>query len=249
MTPGAGDRTEAGGRRLIVNADDFGQSVGINAAIMRCHEAGIVTSASLMVRWPWAAAAAEYARANSALSVGLHVDLGEWICRDGEWQPLYEVVPTGDPAAVRAEIVRQFETFERLMGASPTHIDSHQHVHRSEPVHSIVADFSARLAVPYRQSGNQIRYDGAFYGQTADGCPLPDAISVDHLVAILRALPVGVTELGCHPGFGGDAPGMYVADRAEETRVLCDPAVSSAIEAEGIHLISFRDLAPGAPTQ
>ena len=49
-------------RRLIVNADDFGQSAGINEGIIRCHERGIVTSASLMVRWPHAAAAAEYAR-------------------------------------------------------------------------------------------------------------------------------------------------------------------------------------------
>ena len=42
-------------RYLIVNADDFGQSPGINRGVIEAHENGIVTSASLMVRWPAAA--------------------------------------------------------------------------------------------------------------------------------------------------------------------------------------------------
>ena len=71
-------------RRLIVNADDFGQTAGINEGIIQCSERGIVTSASLMVRWPSARAATEYARAAPALSVGLHIDLGEWAYRNGE---------------------------------------------------------------------------------------------------------------------------------------------------------------------
>src|SRR5436190_23980393 len=64
-------------RAVIVNADDFGQSAGINRGIIEAHERGIVTSASLMVRWPAAPAAAAYACAHRGLSVGLHVDLGE----------------------------------------------------------------------------------------------------------------------------------------------------------------------------
>jgi len=42
----------AGTRFLIVNADDFGQSPGINRGIIKAHADGIVTSVSLMVRWP-----------------------------------------------------------------------------------------------------------------------------------------------------------------------------------------------------
>jgi predicted glycoside hydrolase/deacetylase ChbG (UPF0249 family) len=44
---------------LIVNADDFGQSAGINRGIIAAHEQGMVTSASLMVRWPAAHEAAD----------------------------------------------------------------------------------------------------------------------------------------------------------------------------------------------
>src|SRR5260370_3831130 len=87
-------------RYLIVNADDFGQSPGVNRGIIEAHERGIVTSASLMVRWPAAAEAAAYARLHPRLSVGLHLDFGEWVCRGGGWARPYQVVPGGAPLAL-----------------------------------------------------------------------------------------------------------------------------------------------------
>jgi len=236
--PAAAVRT----RRLIVNADDFGQSAGINEGIIHCHQLGIVTSASLMVRWPWASAAAAYARAEPALSVGLHLDLGEWIYQSGAWVPLYEVVALDDPAAVRAEIFHQLETFQRLVGSDPTHIDSHQHVHAREVARQAVAEISNRLGVPVRHSSDTPRHLGEFYGQGRKGAMLESAITVDFLIGLLRTLQDGTTELNCHPGLRGDAQGMYVAQRAQEVHVLCDARVRAAIQAERIELISFRDL-------
>src|SRR5207302_249202 len=130
----------AGNRFLIVNADDFGQSLGVNRGIVEAHEKGIVTSASLMVRWPAAAEAAAYARAHAGLGLGLHVDLGEWAYRGGTWTLLYQVVPADDRAAVSAEVDRQVESFYRLVGTGPTHLDSHQHAHRDEPLRSILRE-------------------------------------------------------------------------------------------------------------
>src|SRR5262249_32946787 len=240
MTKAPGSK--AGTRRLIVNADDFGQSAGINDGIIRCHEQGVVTSASLMVGWPCAAAAAEYARRTPTLSVGLHLDLGEWVCHNGEWRPLYQVVPLDAPAAIEEEIVRQIELFRRLVRRDPTHIDSHQHVHRHDPVDALVAAIGGRLGVPCRGLNDGVAYHGEFYGQTGEGHALDGAITVERLTAILGALPVGTAELGCHPGLGGDAPGMYVDEREREVDVLCDSRVRAAIEAEGIELISYHDL-------
>src|SRR5437763_1168331 len=120
-------------RCLIVNADDFGQSPGTNQGIMETFERGIVTSASMMVRWPAAAAAAAFSRRHPEFSIGLHVDLGEWTYHDEAWSSVYEVVPLNDPGAVADEVARQLATFRHLMGREPTHIDSHQHVHREEP--------------------------------------------------------------------------------------------------------------------
>src|SRR5262245_5377777 len=81
---------------VIVNADDFGQSHGVNRGIVHAHQYGIVTSASLMVRWPAAPEAVAYAREHQSLSLGLHVDLGEKVFRAGEWVPMYTVVPLQD---------------------------------------------------------------------------------------------------------------------------------------------------------
>ena len=90
-------------RYLIVNADDFGRSPGVNRGIIEAHGSGIVTSASLMVRWPAAAEAAAYAREHPDLVVGLHFDLGEWIYREGAWLPASEVVPADNSTAMMEE--------------------------------------------------------------------------------------------------------------------------------------------------
>ena len=65
-------------RTLIVNADDFGRSAGINAGVAQAHDDGVVTSTSAMVCWPGAAEAAALVRERPTLGVGLHVDLSEW---------------------------------------------------------------------------------------------------------------------------------------------------------------------------
>ena len=113
---------------LIINADDFGQSPGVNQGIIEAHERGIVTSASLMVHWPAALEAAEYNRAHPQLSLGLHLDLGEWFYRDGNWMPLYERVLLTESQAVSEEVSRQLALFRQLVGKSPSHLDSQQHV-------------------------------------------------------------------------------------------------------------------------
>jgi chitin disaccharide deacetylase len=62
-------------RRLIVNADDFGRSASINAAVVRTHCEGILTSASLMVNEPAFDEAVSLAKQNPTLGVGLHLSL------------------------------------------------------------------------------------------------------------------------------------------------------------------------------
>jgi predicted glycoside hydrolase/deacetylase ChbG (UPF0249 family) len=225
---------------LIVNADDFGQSAGVNSGIIQAHERGIVSSASLMVRWPAAAAAATYGRAHPHLSVGLHLDLGEWACRGGNWLRLYEVVPMDDAAGVRQEVARQLSAFRRLMGRDPTHLDSHQHAHRDEPVRSIMEAVAEELGVPLRDCSNEVRYDGSFYGQNDQGLSYPEGISVQGLIALLLSLPPGATELGCHPAEGEDLDTMYSKERATEVNTLCDPRVRAALCAQGIELRSFH---------
>jgi chitin disaccharide deacetylase len=236
-------------RSLIVNADDFGLSLGVTDGILEAHTRGIVTSTSLMVRSRWAADAVGRGRRHPALSVGLHLDLGEWAYRDETWVPLYEVAPLDDAEAVTAEVRRQVESFLSLVGRKPTHLDSHQHVHSREPVRSVVSDLADDLGVPLRHVAPGVRYCGRFYGQMTDGSPLPGSITTDALIEILSALEPGTTELACHPGYAADLDTMYRDERAAEVAVLCDPRVRAAIDAGGIELRSFIDSGPAGTAQ
>jgi predicted glycoside hydrolase/deacetylase ChbG (UPF0249 family) len=228
--------------RLIVNADDFGQSEGINHGVIEAHERGIVTSASLMVRWPAAAEAAAYSRRNPKLSAGLHVDLGEWTYRDGAWAVMYQVVPLEDRRAIYEEISRQLAMFRDLVGRNPTHLDSHQHVHQREPVRSILLEVARDLGVPLRHCTPSVRYCGEFYGQDAQGSPLPSLISVKALIAILEGLESGITELSCHPSTAVELNTMYGAGRRQELETLCHPQVRASLASFGIELCSFGSI-------
>jgi chitin disaccharide deacetylase len=227
-------------RVLIVNADDFGRSPGVNRGVIQAHEEGIVTSATLMVRWPAAEEAAEYARSHS-LSVGLHLDLGEWEHRDGEWHIRYRVLDDDSEEAVAEEIGRQLERFEALVGTTPTHLDSHQHVHLRDPVRTAVWRVAHRLGITVRELTPGISYVG-FHGQGPNGAPMPEAISVEALVGTIEALPSGVTELGCHPASEDDHPSAYNRERLRELAALCDPRVADAIDRCEVALRSFDDL-------
>lgn len=229
-------------KKLIVNADDFGQSGGINTGIIKAHEQGIVTSASLMTRYPAAKDAANYAKKNTALGIGLHVDLGEWAYNNGNWDPLYEVVAMDDIIAVEEEINRQLEAFYKLMGSKPDHLDSHQHVHLRENLRPIFSALASRLDITLRRCSSEVNYCGDFYGQLTDGSAYHTAISVEGLKKTLSKLPDGITELACHPGLQNDLNTMYKIEREMEVNTLCDPAIKKTITDLGIELSSFEGI-------
>jgi predicted glycoside hydrolase/deacetylase ChbG (UPF0249 family) len=234
-------------RILIVNADDFGLSSGVNRGVARAHDEGIVTSTSAMVRQDAIEEAAELASERPRLSVGLHVDLSEWIYREGDWVPLYQVVAGEDREAVEAEVAAQLARFVALFGRQPTHLDSHQHRHFEEPIRSVVVAAARQLQVPVRGCTHGIAYRGEFYGQTGRGDPYPEGITVEALLALLSSLTEGVTEIGCHPAAEADEGSTYSSERPAELEVLCDSRVKAAVQEEGIALRSFGELSGWSP--
>jgi len=98
-----------------------------------------------------------------------------------------------------------------------------------------------QLAVPLRSFDPLIRYSGDFYGQTVEGEPYPEGISLDGFVNTLSNLPAGVTELGCHPGEDENLDSVYRVERKQEVEVLCDPLVRAALTANHIQLVSFAN--------
>ncbi len=59
--------------KVIFNADDFGRTPSINAAVIRAYQEGVLTSASLMVNGDVFEEAVVLAKENPGLAVGLHV--------------------------------------------------------------------------------------------------------------------------------------------------------------------------------
>ena len=159
------------------------------------------------------------------------------------WEPVYEVVAIDDETAIVKELDRQLAKFCDIINRLPTHIDTHQHVHKREPIRSVMLQKAADLKVPLRWYTPEINFCGAYYGQTDQGERIPNSLGVDHLTKILNNLPDGTSELSCHPGEIDNLTDPYRAERAIELATLCDPQVRQTIEALNITLTSFANLA------
>jgi hopanoid biosynthesis associated protein HpnK len=132
---------------LIVNADDFGFTSGVNRAIVEAHTRGVVTSSTLMANGPAFAEAAELAKANPGLSVGCHVVLidGQPVLNAGELPSLTTrstarfrdglktfaaraLAGRIDADEVAAEATAQIRKIQAA-GIVVSHIDTHKHTH------------------------------------------------------------------------------------------------------------------------
>ena len=133
--------------RLIVNADDFGLTSGVNRAIIELHAAGLVTSTSLMARAGATDEAIELARATPSLGVGCHVVLvdGEPVLPPEKIPSLVDARTGHFPnslttfllrlftcriraAEIEAEAAAQISLLQQR-GVRLTHIDTHKHAH------------------------------------------------------------------------------------------------------------------------
>jgi len=210
-------------RHLIVNADDLGMSPAVNGGIFAAHRDGIVTSTSLMVLRDAARAAAEALAEYPELAVGLHFEVAFVLRTD---KPVKGRTPMEECRA-------QLERFRELVGRDPTHLDSHKHVHETElEVGAAAEALAAELRVPLRNRG--LPYERGFYGR--------DAISPQHLTALIESLPPGWTEIGCHPAAGPVPISSYDAERQIELAALRDPGVKSLLNVSDVRLCSFAQV-------
>lgn len=219
---------------LIVNADDFGYGASVNRGIAEAIDQGVVTSAGLMVNTPGTLEAVGMAAERKALSLGLHVNF------TNEAERLVEF---DDPPVCRRELRRQFDRFVELVGRLPTHLDSHQHIHRRRPCLPSFLELAEEHGVPLRDQPPVV-FKGGFYGQWEYGVSDPSKVSLEALARILsRELTSGIYELAVHPGYSD--PGVhyvYHSDRENELRTLTDPRLRELLRDEGIQLISYHEL-------
>jgi predicted glycoside hydrolase/deacetylase ChbG (UPF0249 family) len=245
-------------RALIVNADDFGLTRGVSRGILEARARGIVTSTTVLVNRPVDPDLVAALEA-SGLGVGLHLNLtlGAPIADprrvpslvDGEGRFIRdarEAAARAKPDEARIELGNQIDAFRALLGRFPTHLDTHHHVGRHEPILDLVLDFARAIRVPVRSQDERVRAAARrlklrtpdhFVGESG---PEP-YWSAERVLEHLRALPGGVTEFMTHPGYFDDdlAYSRYGRQRETELAGLTDPRARELIEREGIRLVHF----------
>jgi predicted glycoside hydrolase/deacetylase ChbG (UPF0249 family) len=272
--------------RLILNADDFGLTPGINRAIAELHAAGALTSATLMAGGPAFDDAIRIARTHPSLGVGCHI-----VLTDGTPLSPPETIPTllgrgcknfrtsihdfflavligkVSEADVAREAQAQIDRI-RQQGITITHIDTHKHTHILQRIARpllVVAErngipairnpFEPRwsialgrspivrrlqlrslrhlqprfLALPQIRSGRVVTTEGTL-GISATG-----QLNATTLGTILNAMPNGLWELVCHPGYN-DRDLDAITTRLRHTRDVERSALLDAFSESSQHL-------------
>ena len=248
-------------RLLIVTADDFGYTSGVNAGIARAHREGIVTATSVMANMPAAGEAPGYRNAQPALRFGVHLTLtagrpltppeqvpslvdgqGRFLRRDA-------LLRSARPEEVALECRAQVAAVEAL-GIEPSHLDSHHHVHGFEPIVGVVKEIARERRLPVRPTSEAVRDSLRAAGiATADHLFDPlystDDDKTARLVGCLETLAEGLSELICHPGEPDEAlaaASSYVAPRAAEVAALTSEQARLALERLDIRLVTYEAL-------
>lgn len=152
--------------KIIFNADDFGISRGVNAAICQAHQQGILNAASLMVNQKYAQEAVNAAKDMPALELGLHANLtNEFPAADPQKIPLL-VGPDGKfkNGFLKLFLLSLFKTKKlqeqveieleaqilkaRALGVNLQHLDSHRHVHMIPVLFEVFARLQKKYRIP-----------------------------------------------------------------------------------------------------
>lgn len=150
-------------RALILNADDFGLTPGINEGIIEAHQKGLLTSATLMANGLAFEEAVNLAQMHPTLDLGIHLTLtwgkplsalpkgGPLVTPKGEFQrsiPRLWVIasrPQGQ-RQIKGELQAQIE---RVLeeGITPSHFDSHKHIHLLPPILEILLEIGEEYRI------------------------------------------------------------------------------------------------------
>jgi hopanoid biosynthesis associated protein HpnK len=151
-------------KQLILNADDFGLTRGVNEGIIRAHREGVLTSATLMACGPAFDHAVELAKQNPRLGIGCHLvlvggravapaeEISSLASKDGRLpESLGSFVTRLSSGIIRPkEIDRELRAQIlkiRAAGIEPTHLDTHKHTHAHPAVMAALGRVARELGI------------------------------------------------------------------------------------------------------
>ena len=165
-----------GRTRVIINADDFGWSLGVNEGILQAHRAGVVTSASLAANMPAAEDAVRKLGSAPGLGIGLHLNAAQGPALSSAGAVLAGPGRVMDRSAIGVVLAcaarprlldaveAEFDAQIRWAldrGIRPTHLDTHRHAHAYTPIFRRVARLAKRYGIRFvRRYGERLPGDG-----------------------------------------------------------------------------------------
>lgn len=231
--------------QLIVNADDFGYSKGVNLGILEAHLNGIVTSATIMTNMPGFDHAVELAKQHPTLRVGIHLvltcgkpvstNVSTLVDEKGDFLSLSYVKEHRSFSLddVKREWRAQIQRF-LATGLIPSHFDSHHHVHTLPELLPVVQELSALYKLPVRSSTqgplpNVIPYSNVFVDTF-----YASGLSEKYFDTLANRpdLQGKIVEIMTHPAFlDGDIlrGSSYTIDRVKEVELLTNVTMPPAI--------------------
>jgi chitin disaccharide deacetylase len=229
---------------LIVNADDFGYSKGVNHGIVDSYKYGIVNSTTMMMNMPGTEHAIQLAKENPSLQVGVHLvltcgrpllkDVPSLVDDNGYFKKLSTL--NGDETVNLDDLEREWTAqLERFLksGLMPTHFDSHHHTHGIKDFYPVVKKLAHKFELSVRKSvldefvgirsyTEEFVHD--FYGETA---------TEDFFEKLLdRDLDGKTVEVMCHPAYLDHevmSGSSYNVDRIKELEILTNSKLSNQI--------------------
>ncbi|MDR2939939.1 MAG: chitin disaccharide deacetylase [Clostridiales bacterium] len=236
--------------KLIVNADDFGLTKAVNLGIIEAFKNGIVRSTTLMPNQDATEHAAELAKENTGLGIGVHLTLTAGrpllgghksiVKEDGSFLgqgALFE--STIDPIELESEFDAQINKVINL-GIKITHLDSHHHVHLNEKVQTVVIKLAKKYGLPVRDCHKDgIKSTEAFSMDFYGG-----GATIGHLKNILSQ-ETGSLEVMAHPAYidyGLYNKSGYAIPRVDELHILTSDEIKRYISENGIELCNFSVL-------
>lgn len=198
--------------KLIVNADDFGLSYGVNHGIIDSYLYGIVNSTTMMMNMDGTEHAIQLAKKYPELRVGIHLvltcgkpleDNVPSLVDDLGYFKVYSTLNPNDISLeeLEREWTAQIERFIHS-GLKPSHIDSHHHVHTLEELVPVVKSISNKFGLPVRKNGN-VAIDGVdSFSDIALFDFYNDGVTPDYFAKLNDRVNAGLTvEVMCHPAY------------------------------------------------
>jgi hypothetical protein len=229
--------------KLIINADDFGYSFGVNYGIIDSHVHGIVNSATIMMNMPGASHAVKLAKQHPSLKIGVHLvltcgkpllpDVKSLVDHHGYFKTLSQLKMGNDIDLydLEREWTAQIEALYQT-GLIPNHMDSHHHVHRMKAFYPVVKKLSDKFNLPVRKVGGLT--DLAFYSDLFFDDFYGNGVTDKYFEELpSRIGDAQIIEVMVHPGYV-DQPllmgSSYNLQRIEETHILTDTTLPKIFE-------------------